>query len=258
MRNAFSLVVTLVVTMVLATVAPAQSENSAAFAILIDNSASLRTQSDKIRRISKGIVERTHKRGPISLFSFEAERKKRGASTAITSGVEWSRDKQLLESRLDDIATVSGQTALFDAIHSVAERFSATAGDKNAFSEKIIFLVTDGEDRSSKVKEAQLIKFPKENSIKIYAVGLIGEEDERAGLMVKFAKERSVRFLEKITKETGGRVVFARHGSVDVRSLLDALFAKEISLRRCAPAVSEELIGDACGPVRRARIKVCV
>jgi len=112
-----------------------------------------------------------------------------------------------------------------DAINSVAEQVSTKANlDKDTFGDKIIFLITDGEDTASTIKEKQLIKTLKESGIKVYAVGLIKElNNYEETLFHRSKRERAIGFLEKITKETGGRAVFPK-SKKDVSSLLNELF----------------------------------
>lgn len=55
---------------------------------------------------------------------------------------------------------------------------------------KVLILITDGEDRESKIKEKQLIAELKQNQIKVYAVGLVQELDEGSGLIRKSSRER--------------------------------------------------------------------
>jgi uncharacterized protein YegL len=145
----------------------------------------------------------------------------------IISGVEWSQDKPALDTYMDSLLIVPGQTTLMDAIHSMAEQLNTKANlDKDAFGEKVIYLITDGEERESRIKEKQLIQILKESGIRVYAVGLIKELNNVGGVIQKAPKEKAVSFLEKITKETGGRVVFPKSKKNDVRVLLNELFAK--------------------------------
>ncbi|MBA2526734.1 MAG: hypothetical protein H0V18_13275 [Pyrinomonadaceae bacterium] len=55
-----------------------------------------------------------------------------------------------------------------DAIYSIAEILNAKVNlDKDTFAGKAIILLTDGEDRVSKIKEKQLIQALKESGIKV-------------------------------------------------------------------------------------------
>jgi uncharacterized protein YegL len=208
------------------TTAQAQTEKKSASAILIDNTGSLRAQFSDVLSAGQGIVDETYKRGPVSIFNFVTKGEKRDALAVISSGSEWTQDRDALDDYLADLWVVAGQTTLMDAINSMAEQLNAKVKeDKDAFGEKAIYLVTDGEERDSRIKEKQLIQNLKESGIKVYAVGLVTELGKEGGLVRKSSREEATSFLTKITKETGGRVVFAKSKN-DVNALLQELFAK--------------------------------
>jgi hypothetical protein len=223
----FQLLVIALVAVCFSIPAGAQAEKKLASGILIDNTGSLRTQFEIVLDVSRGIVEQTYRRGPVSLFPFKNETRAVGGPAVVTSDVEWSQDKDDLESSLDSLYIVPGETTLMDGISSVAKELNAKVNeDKDAFAAKMIFLVTDGEDRSSKINEKDLIKLLKDSGIQVFAVGLVHNLDSEGSLIGKSAKGKSVSFLEKITKETGGRVVFAKTKSDNPQTLLKALFEK--------------------------------
>jgi hypothetical protein len=217
----------LLLTLVLFYPAFAQTERKVTYGILVDNSGSLRTQFPEVLRISKGIVEQAYQRGSISSFNFETQGDERNSLAVITPGTAWSQDKNLIEKYINSLFIVPGRTTLMDAINSIAERLNSKASlDKDAVGEKVIFLITDGEDRVSKIKEKQLIKILKESGIKVYVVGLIEELDDEDSMIHESKREKAVDFLEKITKETGGRAVFPKSKKNDVSRLLNELFTQ--------------------------------
>nr|ART39451.1 J321 [uncultured bacterium] len=97
--------------------------------------------------------------------------------------------------------------------------------DKTPNVRKLIVLITDGEDRKSKIKEKELLAELQQHQIKVFAIGLVQELDNEAGLMRPSAKRRAVKFLSNITKETGGRALFPKSNSGAVDALLFELFA---------------------------------
>lgn len=207
--------------------ATAQTEKKQACGILIDNTGSLRSQFDIVVDVSKGIIVRNYQRGPVSLFSFKNEGGISRGTAVISSDFEWSQDKDDLENSLDSMYIVPGQTALLDGISRMAQELNTkTAEDKDGFAGKVIFLITDGEDRSSKINEKDLIKLLKDSGIQVFAVGLIHDLDGTGGFMSKTTKGKSASFLGRITKETGGRLVLAKTNKDDPQTLLSELFAK--------------------------------
>lgn len=215
----------LLLTLVLSGAAFAQTEKKVAVGVLIDNTGSLRGQFDKVVELSKGVVERLVQRGTISLFHFTTQSGTPEGTAAITSGTEWSQNKSALDNYIDNLMVVPGRTALFDSIVSVVGTVSTKVNlEKDAYADKIIILITDGEDRVSKIKEKELIEKLKESGIKIYAIGLVQELESGGGLIKKSPRETAVNFLEKAAKETGGRAFFLKSKKVAVDSLLHELF----------------------------------
>lgn len=207
--------------------ADAQSEKPVVHSILIDNTGSLRSQVEQVVDLSKGIVERTYLQGPISLFVFKTQGSKNNPLAVVSSDIKWSQDRNRLHQYIDTVFVVFGQTKLMDGISAIAGELNAKASlEKDAFAGKIIFLITDGEDRSSKIQEKELIETLQDSGIKVYAVGLVKELSDEGGFIRQAPREKAVAFLKKLTKETGGRVVFPKSIKTDAGSLLNELFAK--------------------------------
>ena len=201
----------------------AQNEK-ASYGVLIDNTGSMRSQFPGVVMISKALVEMTHQRASISLFNFKSEGAAWDRVAVITSGTAWTQDKTLLYDYINSLYIVPGATTLKDAINTIAGQLNARTGpDKD--EDKAIFVVSDGEDRVSKTKERELIKTLKESGIKVYAIGLV-EELDPPGLVRRGQREPASAFLKKITKETGGRVIFPKRGQNDIDALLRELIAR--------------------------------
>ena len=88
-----------------------------------------------------------------------------------------------------EIQKPGGQTALYDAIYMALDQINRTK-NKN----KILILITDGEDNSSRYKPAQVREFAKESDVQIYCIGLNG----RLG--------SGQNEIQRIVGITGGRV----------------------------------------------------
>jgi von Willebrand factor type A domain len=205
----------------------AQGEKKA-YCVLIDNTGSLRSQFPQVLAISKGIVRYTQQRGLTSVFNFRPGPNNKGKPSAVIApGIEWSQDRNALDNYVDSLAVQPGQTTLFDAIYSIAEKLNAKADvGLNALEGKVLILITDGDDRSSQVKEKQLIQTLKGSGITVYAVGLTQALDE----IERFTEKKNLRkraetFLTKIAKETGGHAIFPASREIDVDNCLRELFA---------------------------------
>lgn len=211
----------------------AQAERSKTYSLLIDNTRSLQKRFDQVKLFSKGVVDQVHKQGPVQVFNFKWTRDTSNYETAIgTLGIDWTQDEDILTRYIEGLGTVRGRTELFGAIRHVAESLNAnSANSKDAPSDKIIILITDGEHRMERIgsseteandekrkRDSKLRKYLKDSGIKVYAIGITGEldtGDER--------RLRAENFLSKLTKETGGKVVFSRSKNAEIDKLVNQL-----------------------------------
>jgi hypothetical protein len=201
----------------------AQNQKPTNYGIFLDNSPSLRSQFDQVQKLGSGIVYYTHHFGPVSLFNFKSQGENK--TLVPTSGVEWSRDESLLNNYINSLSIEMGDSPLLDAIDAIAEKINAkTSLDKNSITDKLIILVTDGEDRKSHIKEKQLIKKLQDSKIKVYAIGLLGELEEQRGESLTSPKEKAESRLKNVTKETGGRVVLLKSNTFDIGKVITELF----------------------------------
>jgi Mg-chelatase subunit ChlD len=204
----------LLVLLSLSALCVAQDKKKINYALFLDDSGSMRSQFNQIVGIGRAVVKQVHEHGPVSIFDFTSHGSGRGMNVVVQPRLEESQDLRLLEQTIDNIYVVGGQTTLRDAIGVIADSFKPEATGGVA-SERVIILVTDGEDRTSKVSEKQLIQKLKESHIRVYAVGLVEELGGK--------RSKAVDFLTNLTKQTGGRVVFPKSNSQDVQSILAEL-----------------------------------
>jgi hypothetical protein len=222
--------------------ARAQAEKQTAYGLLLDNTGSLRSQLPDVLALGQGVVRRVRPRGPVALYNFTNDGNERGA--VVTEGAVWGGAEPDLQRYIDSLRTVPGQTTLFDAISFLTQDLLAkAAADKNAYADKAIILITDGEERlysrghgqpstgnvkagDRSKKEKELIRALREGGVKVYAVGLVRELDAQRGFISKSRRQTAEEFLRKLTQETGGRVVFSKSKKAEVESLLDELLQR--------------------------------
>jgi len=196
----------------------AQDEKKVAYGILIDNTGSLRSQFDQVLTLGKAVARHAAPKGPVSVFNFTSAGDRKNLLAVVGAGSEWSRDGAALENFIDDLFVLGGQTTLLDAIDTIAKDVNARVNlDKEAFSNGVVILITDGEDRVSRIKEGDLIKELQKSGTKVFAFGLVKE--------LKSKRDKAEDLLRKITKETGGRAIFPNSRSLDVDKLVNELFA---------------------------------
>lgn len=206
--------------------ASSQTDQLTITGVLVDNSGSLRSQFDRVLELGNGVIEHAHKQGQISIFSFKSPGKPETAPPLIVAHTIWNQDRTVLTQYLNHLTIEPGQTSLFDAIHSMVKHINAKA-DSEAKPDvrRILVLITDGEDRKSKIKEKELITELQQNRIRVYAVGLVQELENESGFIGGNSKSKAVKFLSKIAKETGGRALFPKNNSAAAGTLLLELFA---------------------------------
>ncbi len=188
----------------------AQERKKTAYGILLDDTGSMRSQFATVLEIGRGVVHQVHDHGPVSLFDFSSEGP--GARRAVpTPRIEATQDEQLLNRTINNLYVQGGQTTLLDAIEFIGDRLDQESPDTN----KVIILITDGEDRISKINQKQLIQKLKEHKTSVFAIGLVQQLDK--------SRSKAVDLLKAITKETGGRVVFPKSDRQDLQSLLAEL-----------------------------------
>jgi VWFA-related protein len=81
-------------------------------------------------------------------------------------------------------------TALYDAVYLAAEEKL-----KGETGRKVIIVITDGDDTSSKLSKGEAIEAAQKNDVLIYGIGVRGEQHEDFGVLRKFAEETGGAFF---------------------------------------------------------------
>ena len=202
---------TVLLLLALCAVCGAQEKRKIVYGILLDDTGSMRSQFEMVEEIGKGVVHQVHDHGPVSLFDFASQGVGRASRAVPTPRIEATQDEQLLNRTINNLYVQGGQTTLLDAIEFIGDSLDQQSPDTN----KVIILITDGEERSSKINQKQLIQKLKEHKTSVFAIGLVQQLDK--------SRSKAVDLLKLITKETGGRVVFPKSDRQDLQSLLAEL-----------------------------------
>ncbi|HUF04156.1 MAG TPA: vWA domain-containing protein [Aridibacter sp.] len=184
-----------------------RTENGSSCGILLDNTGSMRFLMGEVSAVGFALVDHLAADCKIAIFDHESTRRDGKIYATVRSDPEWTNDLRRLAQRLELLRTVGGRTTLFDSIAKVAKSIAKEAGndDKN---ERVLVVVTDGEDRASKIKEKELIEELLAIKVKVFAVALTEELSTDGGLFVsKSPKKKAESALRNITKKTGGNVV---------------------------------------------------
>lgn len=172
------------------------------YGLVIDNSGSLRSQIDKVIDAGKTIVGSNKSGDETFLIRFVDSEK-------IEMVQDFTPKTDTLNEALDTLYVEGGQTAVIDAVYLAVERAAQhKKGDMNDRRRRALILITDGEDRSSHYKQEQLFARLREADVQIFVVGFVNELDKEGGFIRKSPRDKAMNLLERLAKETGGRVFF--------------------------------------------------
>lgn len=180
-----------------------RSEVPTNYALVIDNSGSLRQQLEKVIEAGKIIVNTNRPDDETSLIRF-VSRDKISVEQSFTAN-----KPDLLES-LDNLFIEGGQTAIIDAVYLAAEtvdKYEKTRGSDDR-KRRALVLVSDGEDRDSYYNEQQLFALLRETDVQIFVIGFVSELSKEGGFIGKSPQGKAKSFLERLASETGGKSYF--------------------------------------------------
>jgi Ca-activated chloride channel family protein len=195
-----------------------QSEVPTNYALVIDNSGSLRQQLDKVIEASKVLVNSNRPDDDSMVIRFVGRQN-------IEIVQSFTSNKADLIDALDNLFIEGGQTAIIDAVYLAVEHVdehekSAKFEDRKR---RAIILVSDGEDRDSYYSEKQLFDLLRESEVQIYVVGFVGELSKEGGFIGKSPQGKAKAFLDRLASESGGKAYYPA-GTNDLNTI-----AKDIS-----------------------------
>ncbi len=107
---------------------------------------------------------------------------------------DFTEDPNRLIAALDTLEA-GNSTALYDAIYLAVEDKL-----KNESGRKVIVVITDGDDTSSKLRKEEAIEIAQKNDVLIYGIGVRGEYGANFGVLKKFAEETGGSFFSPRAK----------------------------------------------------------
>jgi len=159
---------------------------SISYGIVVDNSGSYRLMLDGIVEAVKNIVNENKAEDETFLVRFVDIDK-------IYLSQDFTPDKSQIRDAADEMYIQGGKTAILDAVYYSAKHLSANANSEPN-RRRALVLITDGEDRQSKVKLEEVLKFLKGEKIQVFSIGL-SDEKVYTKLLDKLAKETNGRFF---------------------------------------------------------------
>jgi Ca-activated chloride channel homolog len=175
------------------------------YALVIDNSGSLRQQLDKVVEAGKVFVNTNRPDDETMIIRFVGRDK-------IEIEQPFTSNKVDLNDALDNLYVEGGQTAVIDAVYLAAENveeYKRTTGSVDK-RRRALILVTDGEDRNSYYNEKQLFELLRESDVQIYVIGFVDDLSKEGGFIGKSPQGKAKALLERLATETGGKAYFPK------------------------------------------------
>jgi Ca-activated chloride channel family protein len=175
------------------------------YGLLIDSSRSLEKQFTGVLRAGRTIIDANRPGDETFLVSFVSTDK-------LIMMQDFTTEKEVLRVKLNGLEIQGGATAIIDAVYTATEHLSKSK-EGTRFRRHALVLITDGEDRYSYYGKDKLIKLLRNSDAQIFVIGLVNELDKQGGFMRQGSRERAVKLLEELAKETGGHAFFSRSSS---------------------------------------------
>jgi len=180
-----------------------RSEVPTNYALVVDNSGSLRQQLDKVIEAGKVFVSTNRPDDETMIIRFVGRDK-------ISIEQPFTANKTDLSDALENLYIEGGQTAVIDAVYLAVENVDEYEKSHRLEDRKrrAIILVTDGEDRNSYYNEKQLMELLRESEVQIYVIGFVDDLSKEGGFIGKSPQGKAKSFLERIASESGGKAYF--------------------------------------------------
>ena len=153
------------------------------YGIVVDNSGSYRMIFETVIKSVNQIVAANSADDQTFLVRFVDASK-------ISLLQDFTSSKDELQSAAESMFIEGGQTAILDGVYFSAQHLAESNVAANR--QKILILITDGEDRKSATKIEEVLRYLKEEKIRVFTLGLSD------GKVYK-------TLLERLAKETGGK-----------------------------------------------------
>ncbi len=168
---------------------PETAASAVQYGIVVDNSGSFRTIFDRVVETTKDIIEENKPDDRTFLTRFVNTEK-------ISVLQDLTGSKAELADATDEMFPEGGLTAILDAVEFSAKYLNEKS-DAAANPNRVLVLITDGDDRSSAAKIEDVLKFLQTEKIRLFVIGI---SDEKV----------STKLLEKLAKGSGGKVYLPR------------------------------------------------
>jgi Ca-activated chloride channel family protein len=158
--------------------------------LVIDNSASMRTKRPRVNAAALTFVQTSNPQDQVFVVNFNDE-------YYLDLDKDFTSDVKELREALERIDS-RGSTALYDAMVGSLDHLQKGSHDK-----KVLLVITDGEDNSSRKDLAFTVQAAQQSGAIVYTIGLFSEDDRKE-------KKRATRALKTVAEATGGEAYFPK------------------------------------------------
>ncbi|MGH9455700.1 MAG: VWA domain-containing protein, partial [Terriglobia bacterium] len=166
--------------------------------IVIDDSGSMRPKRPSVNTAALTFVKTSNPDDQVFVVNFNDVYYLDTPGNFATS----TEDLKLALGKIDS----HGGTALYDAVYASLDHLKLGTRDK-----KVLLVITDGEDNSSRYTFDQLVQYAEKSNAEIYSIGLLG--DQAAGGLFKIhngGDKHAAKILKKVSEATGGKAYFPK------------------------------------------------
>lgn len=230
-------------------------ETLLAYGLLIDNSGSFRNALGLAVETAKTIASSNNPSDETFLIRFIDSQK-------IETVLNFTSDKGAIAAGLDKLYVEGGQSAIKDAVYLAAKYAAQYKAKDVPYRRRAIILLTDGEDRQSYYTMDTLLETLRRVDVQVYAICLT-RESEGGSKLNRNLPQRSIDFLLKLAKETGGQAFFPKSTSElptivsQVTAILRAQYVIEYKPVGSAPGQAYRTVSvEVVGPPERSKSMV--
>jgi hypothetical protein len=170
---------------------PPREDPPTAMCVLIDNSGSMRGKRAAVKAAALTLVEASRPGDEVCVVDFNDE-----VYYDLPHGKDFTSDISEMEEALTHIDSRGG-SAMRQAVGMSIDQFDQAAHNVG----KVLVLVTDGDDNASSITQEQLLNRVRNSGVRIYCIGLQGEDDPQRGRAARLA-------LGQLAEASGGTAYY--------------------------------------------------
>ncbi|HEX8178125.1 MAG TPA: VWA domain-containing protein [Pyrinomonadaceae bacterium] len=174
----------------------------ASYVLLMDNSSSMKKQLELTARAAATVAAGNGPGDETAVIRFVD-------SDLIEVSQPFTAEPSQLLDALRRLHVEGGQSAVIDAVF-LAAHYVAEQSQRDANRHRALVLVSDGEDRDSYYKLAELLKYLRATDVQVFIIGLVMDLDDQTEFTRPSQRAKAMKLLDTLAAETGGRVFYPK------------------------------------------------